>query len=161
MCKRVLAIFAALLLIPLSFGRSDASVEGEWEADVAVKVNLSAKKLGSDSFSDRFTDYLTFDSNGFYSDYLGVGGAWSQDGSKFDVSLNPEDIVAFFENLLWYEYGLRANFAISKSSFKGKESKAGDKITGNGSIILNGIVHADCGDVPGKIKMTIKVKGAR
>lgn len=83
---------------------------------------------------------LSNDEFAFYGDgtfeMIDLGGVWAQDGKKYIVTLNAEQLEAFYEALL-AESGLDVDVEVARLTLFGKESVLDTEIRGKLYVVLD------------------------
>lgn len=88
-----------------------------------------------------------------------MDGTWTQIDKKFTVNISNEDIESYFEDELWYGYGIDADVMVTKNIFNGKEDKGGESIKGKYELNMD-VYYYDYG-LNGKLSATWNYKGAQ
>jgi hypothetical protein len=154
---RKLVIIPAVFCFIIAFSNlAWSSVEGSWYVQGKVTTKVSAKGQKSKIMKGGIDDFWTFDSD-YDFEAEDIGGTWSQTGKKVIVSLNTEDVIANFEDMLSDELETDITVEeVTKMTFTGNEKKNGI-MKGNFKIIMN--IYSSENDMHGKATVSGRFKG--
>ncbi len=133
-----------------------ASMAGNWYVQGNVTTKISAKGYKAMTFKGSINDIWKFNSDGSF-EAEGIGGTWTQNGKKFSVNINAEDIINNFEESLTEDLETDITIEeITRMTVTGTESKNG-KMSGTIKIYMN--AYSDELDIHGKVTFTGTFKG--
>ncbi len=133
-----------------------ASMAGNWYVQGSVTTKISAKGYKTKTLKGSINDMWIFNNDGSF-ETEGMGGTWTQNGKKFSINPNVDDIISNFEESLTEDIGTDINIEeITKMTVTGTESKNG-KMSGTIKIYMN--VYSDEFDIHGKVTFSGTFKG--
>ena len=162
MLKKLLILPVVFFCVFLMTGSAWSAVLGSWAMSGKVTINVKGKGIQPPTIHGALDgDIWTFNEDAsFESTY--VGGAWSQNKSKFYVNFDDDDVISLVETILTEEYGTAVTVTgIIKETFNGTENAKKQTIKGNFKIIMTGTGYdasCDC-DRTGKITVTGNFSG--
>jgi hypothetical protein len=133
------------------------SMEGTWDIQGKMTIKVNIKGYGSETQRTNFTDEFIFDGDGDFS-MTDMDGTWSQNGSNFIVSLDPESVSDYFADNLSDEIGYDVSVEVTQMSFIGKKQKNG---TIKGTIKLNLTFYIDDYDISGDVTVSTSYTGTQ
>lgn len=131
------------------------AVEGIWDVKGKMTIKVSVKGYGSETQRTSFTDEFIFDGDGDF-EMIDMDGTWSQNGSSFIVSLDPESVADYFADNLSDEIGADVSVDVMQMSFIGKKQKNG---TIKGTMKLNLTFYIDDYDISGNVSVSSSYTG--
>jgi hypothetical protein len=168
MLKKISIVSIVLFSVIFIASVSMSAVVGTWDVVGKAKVRLSIKRAGSNAETTSFIDNFTFDTDGGFS-MTDMDGTWSEDSGKFIVYLDPSvlagSLASELEDMFWSS-GYNVNvtiLAVTKNSFRGKEAKDGNAISGRYGFSMNfSIYFYDFGtELTGRVNANMNYTGAR
>ncbi len=164
--KHFVAGLVGLLLIVSFTDQGWSAVQGEWTVAGTLTVAISIKGLGVEKEATEFQEEFTFHEDGRFEgdieDVMDLFGTWAQNGKKFTVQFNAQDVAAYLEEGLSYTVpGLGLNVEEVKISLTGTENPKADTIKGKISLNANLEFTYNGVDLKGKVKTTGAFTGER
>ncbi len=164
--KHFVAGLVGLLLIVSFTDQGWSAVQGEWTVAGTLTVAISIKGLGVEKEATEFQEEFTFHEDGRFEgdieDVMDLIGTWAQNGKKFTVQFNAQDVAAYLEEGLSYTVpGLELNVEEVKISLTGTENPKADTIKGKISLIANLEFTYNGVDLKGKANTTGAFTGER
>jgi hypothetical protein len=134
-----------------------SSIEGTWDIRGKMTIKVSIEGEGSQSQRTPFTDEFTFYDDGYF-EMIDMDGTWSQNGTNFIVTLDPESVSDYFAYYLEDEIGSDVYIEGTQMTFTGKKQKNG---TIKGAVKLNMDFYIDDYDISGKITVSSGYTGTQ
>ena len=146
----------ATLLVKLS-GQAipKNTIEGIWDIRGKMTIKVSIDGEGSQTQRTAFTDEFTFYDDGYF-EMIDMDGIWSQNGTNFIVTLDPESVSDYFAYYLEDEIGSDVYIEGTQMTFTGKKQKNG---TIKGTVKLYMDFYIDDYDMSGKITVSSSYTG--
>lgn len=133
--KTLISIFLLLFLVGPAFG----SVVGTWSIKGTVNVKATVTGYAPRSASGRARDRFTFHEDGSFTQLSGVAGSWRQNGQRFTVKLDGDDIRSLLYSVAG-AFGVRvSSVEVRKADIVGTESRNGVRIVGALKLKLRGL----------------------
>ena len=152
--KMVITIVVLTSMVYVSSAWS--SVVGTWNVEGKMKIKMTIKGGPTEKESGYIYDVFTFYPTGDF-EMTDMEGVWIQTDKKFTINIDNEDIETYFEDELWYEYGIDAGLEVTKNLFNGKEDKNGESIKGKYELNMD-VYYYDYG-LEGKLSTTWNYNG--
>lgn len=155
--KRIIWLLT-IIFISLFHSLVWSSVEGIWDVNGTLTVQVSIPGEGSDKITVPFSDvFIFYPDNSF--EMTNINGTWTHKKKKFKVFLNADNIKSYFEDYFWDYYDLDITCEITKAILQGTENAKKATIKGKMSLKMN--VYFWDYDVEGKIKISANFTGGR
>jgi len=164
--KHLVAGLVGLLLIVSFTDQGWSAVQGEWTVAGTLTVAVSIKGLGVEKEVTEFQEEFTFHEDGRFEgdieDVMDLIGTWAQNGKKFTVQFDAQDVAAYLEEGLSYIVpGLEVNVEEVKVSLTGTENPKAESIKGKMNLSANLELTYTGVDLKGKVKATGAFTGIR